>query len=267
MSRGPSQAFLRVLQAGDPQTNLKARAARRTHDGLSTAEAVAETGWTLHLVQATALPLLQDGQLVRVADRLAHPPAIETLKIALTDSIANFQKRNPLVPGMNKEELRNEFRVVPEVFTAVVDALVRDKKLEVSGELVRLAGRGVVMKDEEAEAKKTIENAFATAGLKVPYLKDVLAGLPVDKARAQKIVTLLLRDKVLIKVSEELVFHRKALEGLRKLMAEQKKKTPRIDVGAFKDLIGVTRKYAIPLLEYLDRERVTRRVGDIREIL
>ena len=95
----------------------------------------------------------------------------------------------------------------------------------------------------------------------------MLAGLPVDKARAQKIVTLLLRDKVLIKVSEDLVFHREALDGLRKLMAEQKKKTPKIDVGAFKDLIGVTRKYAIPLLEYLDRERVTRRVGDMREIL
>ena len=89
----------------------------------------------------------------------------------------------------------------------------------------------------------------------------------MDKARAQKIVTLLLRDKVLIKVSDEMVFHRQALDGLRKLIVEQKKKTPRINVGAFKDLIGVTRKYAIPLLEYLDRERVTRRVGDLREIL
>ncbi|MGA9210152.1 MAG: SelB C-terminal domain-containing protein, partial [Terriglobales bacterium] len=135
------------------------------------------------------------------------------------------------------------------------------------GELVRLAGRGVVMKDEETEAKRTIESAFSTAGLKVPHLKDVMAGLPVDKARAQKIVTLLLRDKILIKVSDELVFHREALDRLRKLMAEQKKKAPKIDVGAFKDLIGVTRKYAIPLLEYLDRERVTRRVGDLREIL
>jgi selenocysteine-specific elongation factor len=267
VSREQGRASLSVLHAGDSQTILQARAARRTHDGLSMADAVAETGWTREFAEVAASPLLQDGRLIRVAGRLVHPPAIEALKIALAGSIADFQKKNPLVPGMNKEELRNEFRVLPEVFAAVVDALVKDKKLEVSGELVRLAGRGVVMKDEEAEAKKTIETAFATAGLKVPYLKDVLAGLPVDKARAQKIVTLLLRDKVLIKVSDELAFHREALEGLRKLMAEQKKKTPRIDVGAFKDMLGVTRKYAIPLLEYLDRERVTRRVGDLREIL
>ena len=75
------------------------------------------------------------------------------------------------------------------------------------------------MKDEEAESQKTIEHAFASAGLKVPALKDVLAGLKVDKARAQKIVTLLLRDKVLVKVSEDLVFHRDALLDLRKRMS------------------------------------------------
>jgi len=123
------------------------------------------------------------------------------------------------------------------------------------------------MKDEEAESKKIIEAALATAGLKVPALKDVLAGLRVDKARAQKIVTLLLRDKVLVKISDDLVFHRDALADLRKRMAVERVKSPKLDVARFKDLIGVTRKYAIPLLEYLDREHVTRRVGDERVIL
>ncbi|MFI5088243.1 MAG: selenocysteine-specific translation elongation factor [Terriglobales bacterium] len=267
VSREQTRAFLSALRAGAPQTILKARAANRSDKGLSLAEAVAETGWRRELIEATAASLMQAGQLLRLGDRFVHPPAVESLKIALLDAVTAFHNRNPLVAGINKEELRNEFRVSPEMFPAVLDLLVRDRKLDVSGELVRLAGRGVVMKDEETEAKKTIESAFVSAGLKVPYLKDVLAGLPVDKARAQKIVTLLLRDKVLVKVSEDLVFHRQALEGLRKLMAEQKKKTPRIDVGAFKDMLGVTRKYAIPLLEYLDRERVTRRVGDLREIL
>jgi selenocysteine-specific elongation factor len=103
--------------------------------------------------------------------------------------------------------------------------------------------------------------------LKVPALHEVIAGLKVDKARAQKIVTLLLRDKVLVKISEELVFHQSALEQLRRQIAGQKAKSPQMDVAQFKELTGVSRKYAIPLLEYLDRERVTRRVGDFREIL
>ncbi len=103
--------------------------------------------------------------------------------------------------------------------------------------------------------------------MQVPALKEVLASLPVDKVRAQKIVTLLLRDRVLVKLSDDLVFHRDALETLRRQIAAQKAKTPKLNVGNFKDLFGVTRKYAIPLLEYLDRERVTRRVGNERVIL
>ena len=91
--------------------------------------------------------------------------------------------------------------------------------------------------------------------------------MKVDRVRAQKIVTLLLRDRVLVKLSDELVFHRDALDQLRKLMAGEKARSPKIDVAKFKDLTGVSRKYAIPLLEYLDRERVTRRVGDERVIL
>src|SRR5262249_59382594 len=106
--------------------------------------------------------------------------------------------------------------------------LAKDKKTEASGEQIRLAGRGVELKDEEAKAKQQIEKAFADAGLKVPLLKEVLEKLPVDKARAQKLVTLLLRDRVLIKLADDLVFHHTALQGLRQLMAAQKAKTPKI---------------------------------------
>ena len=75
-------------------------------------------------------------------------------------------------------------------------------------------GRGVVMKDDEAESKKKIEEAFVSAGLQVPALPQVLAGLKIDRVRAQKIVTLLLRDKILIKISDELLFHRSGFRHL-----------------------------------------------------
>jgi selenocysteine-specific elongation factor len=181
--------------------------------------------------------------------------------------VEKFHKANPLVAGIGQEELRESLGLRPEVFRGVLESLVRDNKVQVSGEVVHLAGKGVVLRDEEAESKARIEQAFAKAGLKVPALKEVLAALPVDKVRAQKIVTLLLRDRVLVKLADDLVFHRDALGALRQQIVAQKVKTPKLNVGNFKDLFGVTRKYAIPLLEYLDRERVTRRVGDERVIL
>ena len=121
---------------------------------------------------------------------------------------------------------------------------------------------------KKPKSKAQIEQAFAKAGLKVPLLKDVLASLPVDKVRAQKIVTLLLRDRVLVKLADELVFHRDALAAAAAAdRGAESRRRPKLNVGNFKDLFGITRKHAIPLLEYLDRERVTRRVGDERVIL
>ena len=260
-------SLLEILAGGDAEAILKARITRRQHEGISIAQLVAETSWTSNVIETQLAPAVKAGTVVRAGERFLHAPALEQLKLHALSALADFHKKNPLVGGISKEELRARVDATPEVFEAVAGTLVRDKKIEVAGDLVRLPGLGVVMKDEEAESKKKIEDAFFVAGLKVPALSEVLAGLRVDRVRAQKIVTLLLRDKALIKVSDELVFHRMALEELRRQVAAYKVKSPKIDVAAFKEMTGVTRKYAIPLLEYLDRERVTKRVGDAREIL
>jgi len=260
-------AFLQILAGGNTEAILRARIARRHHEGISMPRLIAETGWAKNAIETHLAQAVKAGTVVRAGDLFLHLPALEALKLKIVRTAGDFHKKNPLVGGISKEELREQVDASPEVFEAVTAMLIRDKQLEVVGDLARLPGRGVVMKDEEAESKEKIEQAFASAGLKVPALSEVIAGLKVDKVRAQKIVTLLLRDKLLIKVSDELVFHRSVLEDLRRQMAVYKAKSSKIDVAKFKELTGVTRKYAIPLLEFLDRERVTRRVGDAREIL
>jgi len=228
---------------------------------------IAETGWKRDFIESQLAKTFKDMRVLRIADLFMHAPAMIGLQQFIVSAVAAFHKKNSLVGGIAREALREQVKASPDVFTAALDQLVREKNIEPAGDLVRLPGQGVVMKDEEAESKKKIEDAFATAGLKVPALHEVIAGLRVDKIRAQKIVTLLLRDKLLVKISDELVFHRSALQQLRRLVADQKAKSPKMDVAKFKELTGVSRKYAIPLLEYLDREHVTKRVGDAREIL
>ena len=266
--RMPGHAdFLKTLASGDAEAILRARIARRHHEGISMSRLVAETGWAKNVIETQMAQALRTGHVLRAGELFLDSPALEALKSHIMGMAADFHKNNPLVGGISKEELRAQVNASPEVFETAAVMLVREKKLEVVGDLVRLPGHGVAMRDEEVESKKKIEDAFASAGLKVPALQEVIASLKVDKARAHKIVTLLLRDKALVKVSDELVFHRDALEELRRQMAAYKMQSAKIDVAKFKELTGVTRKYAIPLLEYLDRERVTRRVGDIREIL
>jgi selenocysteine-specific elongation factor len=259
--------FLKIMSGGDGAAILKARIVRRGHDGIFLSRLIAETGWTRAAIDTQLAEPLRLGRVVRVGDLFLDIAAMAALKTRIVGAIAEFHKENPLVRGIGREELRAQAQANSEIFESVAAILVREKKIEIDSDLVRLAGHGVVMKDEEAESKIRIEDAFGSAGLRVPALPEVLAGLKVDKVRAQKIVTLLLRDKILIKVSDELVFHRAALQELRGQLLAYKAKSPQIDVGKFKELTGVSRKYAIPLLEYLDRERVTRRVGDMREIL
>jgi selenocysteine-specific elongation factor len=257
--------MLRVLSGADRATSLTARVAAQGAHGLTVAEITARTGLQSSEVNEllATMPTIR-----RVGGALIARVALDGLRQEILASVDAFHKKNALVGGISKQELRGQFTgAEPDVFEHVFGELLQQKKVEVLGEVVRLPGRGVVMKDEEAESKRVIEQAFANAGLKVPALKDVLAGLKVDKVRSQKIVTLLLRDRVLVKVSEDLVFHQAALLELRKQITGYKVKSRTIDVAQFKELTGVSRKYAIPLLEYLDRERVTKRVGDARQIL
>jgi selenocysteine-specific elongation factor len=255
--------FLQLMLTAAPHEALAARVARAKDRGLPLAEVPAE----MNLRRDEAERLATKAGLIHAGDTLISQASFAEVITRLTSTLSKFHDANPLVAGMKKEELRERLRLGPDVFAAALAFAIKEKKLALVGEHVHLAGRGVVMKDEEAESKKIIEQAFQSAGLKVPSLTEVLGSLKVDKLRAQKIVTLLLRDKVLVKLSDELVFHQTALANLRQKISALKATTPKIDVAQFKDMTGVSRKYAIPLLEYLDRERITRRVGDARVIL
>ena len=182
----------------------------------------------------------------------------------LLEAVREFHRRNPLLPGIPKQDLRG--RELPDSPPFLIDAvLAKAPGIVVEGENVRLAGHKLVLKQDEEQARTAIERAFAQAGLAVPAVADVLAKSGVEAARSRSLLQILLREKRLVRVSDDLVFHHTAMEKLRAMVATHQ--GARFNVGTFKEWTGISRKYAIPLLEYLDRERVTRREGDQRLVL
>jgi selenocysteine-specific elongation factor len=148
----------------------------------------------------------------------------------------------------------------------VVDALLAAAtEVVAEGEIVRSKGHTLVLKEDEEKARTAIENAFQHAGLATPAMAEVLAKSGIEPARARSVMQILIREKRLIKIADDLVFHVSNLDKLKTMLAARKGE--RFAVGAFKDWTGISRKYAIPLLEFLDRERVTRRDGDERVVL
>jgi selenocysteine-specific elongation factor len=259
--------FLRCLSAGNVSASVFARIQRHAQQGITVTQLTSETGLEQVVLDRSLADLHREKKIMRLRDLAMDAAAFTALTETLIKSVAEFHARNPLVAGIAKESLREKTGLSQAAFEAGLSFCVGERTLAITGELLHLPGRGVVMKDDEAESRRIIEHAFASAGLKVPALKDVLSSLKIDKTRAQKIMTLLLREKILIKVSDDLVFHQSALTELRKSLAAQKLISPRLDVARFKEITGVSRKYAIPLLEYLDRERVTKRVEEARVII
>jgi selenocysteine-specific elongation factor len=264
--------FLEILEKGSREEILRAMAERNIL-GITGEEIIVRTGWIEAELQSAA-KALEEKKLLRMVSNesliLMGEAVFAEISKKLLGKVERFHKENPLQPGITREELKASLgrRVRPETFAAAVRALVEQKQLTIQGEFVKKPGTEITLTPEEVRAKDQIVQAFAKAGLAVPSVKDVLAQLKIENARAEKLLQILLREKTLVRVSAELIFHRQALERLAGLLAQYKKsKGERIGVPAFKELTGITRKYAIPLLEHLDRQRLTRRAGDERVIL
>ena len=264
--------FLKILESGTREEILRAMAERNVL-GVTTSEVIVRTGWVEAELSAAAKAVAQK-QGIRIVSSdpliLLSESRFSEIGRQLLARVERFHKENPLLPGITREELKASLgrRVRAEAFAAALQLLAEQKKLTIQGEFVKKAGAEITLAPEEVRAKEQIVQAFAKAGLAVPSVKEVLAQLKIETARAEKLLQILLREKMLVRISADLIFHSAALENLTALLAQYKKsKGERIGVPAFKELTGVTRKYAIPLLEHLDRQRLTRRAGDERVIL
>ena len=194
----------------------------------------------------------------------ANGVTLSSFKTLLSDTLTRFHSNKPLLAGMPKEELRNS--VLPGSPPFLLDELLkRSPAIVVEGDLVRMRTHRISLKSDESAATEKIESLFRSAGLAVPSVAEVLAKSGIEATRARSLFQILLRERKLIKISEELVFHTSAIEQLRNILGA--KVGAKFSVPEFKNWTGISRKYAIPLLEFLDREHVTRREGDARIVL
>ena len=265
-------SFLERAEKGDVKEILLWRIRRRRAAGMAEAEWLPfflEKGSQLR----KAIEELAKEGLVRITSgaplQVLSREAFEELCREVLEILEKYHEANPLSPGILREQLVSTvFSCSPgSAEKAILEELARRNAIVAAQELVRLAGREVRLSDKESSLKGRIEEAFRQAGWKVPAVEDLLKNLPLPPEQGRRLLALLLKEKTLIKVAEGLYFHAEALENLKQLLACQKAKSEKIDVGQFKALTGISRKYAIPLLEFLDRERFTRRVGDYRIIL
>ena len=245
--------------------------------GLRRADIAARTGWRDEVLQEATGEAIRRGAMIEAEGVYLSRSAFDELARVAAAEVAAYHEREPLARGLLRETLREKrfAHAAPEVFRAVLSHLETEGQIVSDKEIVRAAAHSLALSPSDAAMKDRLEKVYLDAALEAPTLEEALerAGVKASSSareHARKLLQLLLDAGSLVRVSAELFFHRDALARLlEQLKAYAAAHEPErlIDVAAFKDLAGISRKYAIPLLEYLDRERVTRRAGDKRIIL
>ena len=200
---------------------------------------------------------------------VAATPVFDRAAAAAEAAVRAHHAAEPLLRGINREDLRTQVfgQASPPFFRAVLEALVAARRLAIDHDVVGAFGREMALGGADEHAREALATRFRELGLQAPPPDDVAAAAGVDRQTARKLIQLLIREQVLVKVNDALIVDRGAMQKLIDDVRGRKTVSPTLGVGAFKELTGLSRKFAVPLLEYLDGQRVTRRVGDERLIL
>jgi selenocysteine-specific elongation factor len=206
-------------------------------------------------------------QRVFVVDRewYVHAETAARLGREAATALAAFHAREPLKPGMSKEELRTRLGSLEErVFLALLGRFAAAGLLAVDKDKVRGAGHAVRLTPDQQAASERIEAEFRQAGVAPPTLDEAFARLGLSGPSAQAMAQLLVEDRRLVRIREGLYFHAEPLQAAVGRVVAFLREHQAITPQEIKDLLGISRKYAIPLLEWLDTQRLTVRVGDKR---
>lgn len=198
---------------------------------------------------------------------LVSAARLRALGERLLARLAAFEEANRLRPGMAVEELRERAGVPAAVADRALGDLAAAGRLRRDRDTVSTAGRTVELTDREREVRDGLAAALEEAGLAPPTLADAARELEAPAPLVDAMRRLLAHEGRAVVVTGDLAFDAGALRSLCEAVGERRAVNPEISVGWFKEEFGLSRKHAIPLLEWLDRERVTARVGDVRRIL
>jgi selenocysteine-specific elongation factor len=256
-------AWLESVRDADCEEQLRLRVGRRGIHGLYLRELIRETGLSQEAIIRSLNVLVSCGKLVRFSDNLfLTRDAVETVAQAILLRLGMKSNQK----GIKLSELRSQTSLRGEVIESLVEHLSVEQKLRRQGEMVYARGTGSQLSAEDEQLQSKIEAVYKSAGLASPSTNEVAATLEIKDEEMRRIMTILLRDKIVVRMGTDPIYiHRRALDELRARFGELQGQT--IDVARFKQITGLSRKYAIPLLEYLDRERVTRKEGDRRLVL
>jgi selenocysteine-specific elongation factor len=261
-------AHFHLLSSGSPEEIFLHHLRQATHQGLRLAEFLARTELSESHARQIAARLQRAGRVRAVNAEMGwylHVDVLETLSGELQRYLEAFHRQNPLKPNLSIEELRARVRGLPDrVHLMALDELRQQGVVVVERDRVRLASHQVALDDARERLLAEIEASFLAAGYQPPRVEELFDQLKVGKGQHKELLQVLIDQGRAVRLKDNVIFHRTNLEKAESLLVQYLREHREVTPIEFKDLLGVSRKFAIPLLEYFDSQKVTIRVGDKR---
>jgi selenocysteine-specific elongation factor len=262
-------AQLNAIKGGSDKENIQLFVSDSGWAGLDLLQLVPKTGKSPSQLSRLLNELIQEGKLILIdkeTQKVIASQKHEELKSLLLKQMKDYHKKFPLKKGIPKEELKSKLPplIDPRLFNYLLTDLFNSSLIAVEKEKLWLHDHKPLLKDSQKELQDTIEKIYRKGGLTPPSFKELVVQLSSDERETKSIIDLLTADSIVVKVKDNLWFHRDALETLKKNLIEFLKDNGEITTPQFKELTQASRKYTIPLMEYCDQSKITIRVGEKR---
>lgn len=254
---------LPVLETGGLAEKIAMKVRR---SGLKGTDVSSLSGWIraeTPAIESAVRQLKKEGVLSQFESRLFHRAVYDSVAGRIRELLTEFHQKNPLLAGMPKEELRTHVKAGPEIWHSLLGSL---GSVVVDRDVVRLKDFRTASSDHDATSQKVLQ-ALDRARFQPPFKEELAETLSIPPKAIGDILKLMTKEGKLVRINDSVYIpaavHQELLNLLRSFFAKQ----PTMSVAEFRDLLGTTRKYAVPFLEYLDSNKITLRVGDVRKLL
>jgi len=262
LSRGTRAELLDTLAHGSLVQRVELMAKLAGLRGVSMDELQARTGIR---TQTLAKELKRVPNVVSVGATFLHADLIADFRRRAMEFLDRYFKSNKMAVNVPKSEFVQKLLPHGAPINFLLADLANQRIATVQGDALDIPGRSKTLGGAEGELARAIEAKFAEAGLQTPAVSEIIKAIPQKPKVIEGVISYLVKQGTLVRLAEGVYLHRDVLANAREKLAARKGTT--LDVGAFKDFFGISRKVAIPLLEWLDREGVTKRAGDARIVL
>jgi selenocysteine-specific elongation factor len=256
---------LEILEQGGLKEKLSLKIRQSGLNGMTQDELIGWIKAEIPDIRTEVNALIKDGLAISCEGRLIHKEAVDDFFKKAVSAVSSFHKANPLRPGMSKEDLRAVFRGVEQkLFEAMLD---RVDQIVIEKELLRLKTFRISLSEDKKVIKDKIMKVLEQAEFQPPSKDELAVAVSIKPQETGELLKIMASEKSLVRINDSLYIpmsnYTKMIEDLQKFFSLKSEMT----VGEFRDILKTSRKYALPFLEYLDSNKITLRVGEVRKFL